>query len=109
MGGVGDDAEGAGGDGLFDVAIAVGRAALHGDEDGAGADAAGVVFDAGDGRGGVAGGPDGRDFIDQFFQFMLWLIVDCPSGVGFRSLRLWRRTPSALRLYRIQASVDAAS
>ena len=60
--GVGDDAEGAGGEGLVDVAIAVGRAALHGDEDGAGADAARVVFDAGDGRGGVAGGADGGDF-----------------------------------------------
>ena len=45
--GVGDDAERAGGDGFFDVAIAVGRAALHGDEDRAGAHAAGVVFDAG--------------------------------------------------------------
>ena len=64
--GVSDDAERAGGDGLVDVAIAVGRAALHGDEDGAGLDAARVVFDAGDGLRGVAGGADGGDFGDEF-------------------------------------------
>ncbi len=45
-----DDAEGTGGEGFLDVAIAVGCAALHGDEDGAGLNAARIVLDAGDGR-----------------------------------------------------------
>ena len=57
---------GAGGDSLVDVAIAVGRAALHRDEDCAGPHATGVVFDAGDGLGGVAGRTDGGDFGDEF-------------------------------------------
>ncbi len=69
--GVGDDAERAGGDGFLDVAIAVGRAAFHGDEDGAGAHAARVVFDAGDGRGGAAGRADGGDFGDQIVPIHL--------------------------------------
>ncbi len=59
---IGDDADGSGGESLVDVAIAVGGSALHGDEDCAGADAARIVFNAGDGRGGVAGGSDGGDF-----------------------------------------------
>ena len=46
--GIGDDAERAVGEGFVDVAIAVGGAALHGDEDGARLDAARIVFDAGD-------------------------------------------------------------
>jgi hypothetical protein len=45
--GVCDDAERAGGDGFVDVAIAVCRAALHGDKDCAGPHPAGVVFNAG--------------------------------------------------------------
>ena len=48
--GVGDDAQRARGDGFFDIAIAVGRAAFHGDEDSAGAHAPRVVLDAGDWR-----------------------------------------------------------
>ena len=63
--GVGDDAERAGGDGFLDVAIAVGRAALHGHEDRAGAHAARVVLDAGDGRVRAAGGANGGDFRDE--------------------------------------------
>ena len=74
--GVGDDAERARGDSLVDVAIAVGRAAFHGDEDGAGAHAARVVFDAGDGRGGAAGGADGSDFSDEIVPDHAVLIVD---------------------------------
>ena len=74
--GVSDDAERAGGEGLVDVAIAVGRAALHGDEDGAGPHAAGVVFDAGDGLGGVAGStPTAVISAMSSFQFML--VLDC--------------------------------
>ena len=73
--GVGDDAERAGGNGLVDVAIAVGRAAFHGDENRAGTHAARVVFDAGDGRGGVAGGADGGDFGDEIVP--VHLVVDC--------------------------------
>ena len=65
--GVGNDAERAGGDGLVDIAIAVGRAALHGDKDRAGPHAARVVLDAGDGRGRVAAGADGRHFRDEIF------------------------------------------
>ena len=52
--GVGDDAKRACGEGFVNVAIAVGRAALHGDEDCAGTHAARVVFDAGDGLVGAA-------------------------------------------------------
>ncbi len=65
--GVGDDAKSARGEGLFDVAIAVGGAAFHGDEDGTGLDAARVVFDAADGFGGVAGGTHGLHFRDEVF------------------------------------------
>ena len=53
--GVSDDAESSGGDGFLDEAIAVGRAAFHGHKNGAGAHAARVVFDAGNGHGGAAG------------------------------------------------------
>ncbi len=66
-GGVGDNAECACGEGFLDVAIAVGGAAFHGDEDGTGLDAARVVFDAGDGFGGVAGCADGLHFRDEVF------------------------------------------
>ena len=80
--GVGDDAEGACGEGFVDVAIAVGGAAFHGDEDGAGTDAARVVFDAGDGLRGDAGGTDGGDFGDEIFPKHVWLIVDCGGEFG---------------------------
>ena len=87
MRGVGDDAESAGGDGLFHVAIAISGAALHGDEDGAGLDATGVVFDATDGAGGVAGCTDGRDFSDEFFPIhvrgdcrLLWGVERVTKG-----------------------------
>ena len=63
---VSDDAECAGGDGLVDVFVAVCRTAFHGDKDGAGADAAGVVFDASDGGVGAAGCAFGGDFGGEF-------------------------------------------
>ena len=47
---VSHNAERAGGNSLVDVAVAVGRAAFHGDKDRAGAHPAGVVFNAGNGR-----------------------------------------------------------
>ena len=62
---VGDDAEGTGDRGFPDEAVAVGRAAFHGDEDCAGMDAAGIVFDARDGFGGFAGGIERGDFSDE--------------------------------------------
>ncbi len=46
--GVRDDADGACGNRFVDIAIAVGGAAFHRDENGAGMDAARVVLDAGD-------------------------------------------------------------
>jgi hypothetical protein len=73
--GVGDDAESAGGKSFFDVTIAVGRAAPHGDEDGAGTDSAGVVFNASDGLVGCARGVGCGDFVDQVFP--IHLDVDC--------------------------------
>jgi hypothetical protein len=65
--GVGDNAQRAGGDGLFYVAIAVGRAALHGDKNRAGLHFARVVLDAGYRLCEIAARPDGRHFFNARF------------------------------------------
>ena len=96
---IGDDAERAGGDGLLDVAIAVGRAALHGHEDRAGLDAARVILDAGDGLGRVAGRADSGDFGDQFFP--VHVVFDCSWRESSRIVAAVESAPSSSTTTRV--------
>ena len=78
---VSDDAKGAGGYSLLDVAIAVSRAALHGHEHRARTHTARVVFDTGHGLSRVAGGAKDSDCSGEFLP--LHSEIDCRWSGAF--------------------------